>query len=279
MLAQNLEFLFRRGQINRRDRLLPGRLIRNAQILTLERASVDAAAADLFAELLPRLYRTPLFALDLVDLFDEALGNRVVQRGSVERKSFRILPRRLAAELRKLRIFRAVRAVCRYDFKLAAPCDARISHRVEGFLIFVQVHFVEQDVAAFAGECQRIARKRADSRPVPEPHHECRDPVLFVHNFDVVTFQTARHGVRLAAPHRDVIGDELFRSQGVAGADPLNKTAAVFFAQAFAHGPVARAVGNADPARFLVELERRFVVDPALLIRQKISHENLRFSS
>ena len=276
MQPQDLVILFRRGKIGRVDRLLSARPVRDAHILTVEGIPADAAFPELLAECFTGLPRFPALRLDLVDFLHESFGDRVVERRPVEGKTFRIVRFRLAAELRKLAVLRTVGIVSRDDFKLSAPGDARICHRIKRFLVFVEIHFIQQDVAAFAGKRQRIAGQRADPRAVREPDDERGDPVFFVHDLHIVALQSPRDGIRFPAPHRHVVGDKLFRRKRIARADPLHEIAAVFLAQTFPDRPVARAVGDPDTARLLIEFQRRFVIDPALLIRQEIPHVILR---
>ena len=117
---------------------LAARVLDDAEELAFPRGLCSAKRAHFGTELLARLRLARLFD----DLFDDALGNRVVNRDAVEARTLGIVTLGRGDHLGPRRVLGAVDFVGRDGFELIAPHNAGHGHVDELARIFVQIDFV-----------------------------------------------------------------------------------------------------------------------------------------
>ena len=132
-----------------------------------------------------------LAAGDFVDALDKPGGNGVVERYAVETGLHGVRAARVFAELGEDGGGRTVDGIGGDGLQLAAPGCAGAGHVVDLALVFVEVEFVEEHIAALASEDFGRGGKGHDAGPRWKLDNERPDVVLRVEDLDVVACETA----------------------------------------------------------------------------------------
>ena len=233
-----------------------------AHVLLPETLFIDAAAADeieirSLVHLLPRVILRQL----RLQLPQKSLVQRIFQRHPVQADAHRVPI--VADFLNQLIKKILAAAVCRYDFQLAAPGDARVRNRPQLARVRVQRKLIQHAIAAFARLRVRVAAHAVDAAPVGHRQHIRAHPLFIIYHLQPhIRGRYVQDVGKVVA-----IFLEQPRLQIIAAAYP-RITARIAHTLA-PHQRIGRCPAHANLAAFLYQLQPAAILNPRRLIRQK----------